>query len=336
MKKIVTNICLILSALIFIFVILEIIFVLLNPGLKIIKNPSKKYNTFKDKYPEYMTYNEDLGWMLKPNFKNENISINKNGFRSFFKEDFYTSNQPKILMLGDSMVFGNLLNQQDLIFSERLNKKQVKYSFINTGVSGWSTVQEYLGLTKFIKIPNIKKIILFHTVSNDMWTNVKKNSFFPYVELTDDKLIFFKGKKKFKIPYYKTLMIYQFIDEKFLKGRDLQYIYNKVDFWIRGEKSNVWKIHLKLLEKINYIAKKNSIPLIIVDIPTQKQIKNKNKIYKRQGLMNIFCKENKIIYYNLLEHYPKNASKLFIKNDSHWNILGHDFMFNFIMENLLN
>ena len=51
--------------------------------------------------------------------------------------------------------------------------------------------------------------------------------------------------------------------------------------------------------------------------------------------MNNFCKENQIIYYNLLEHYPEKISKLFFNNDSHWNDLGHEFISSFIMKRIL-
>ena len=335
MKKILVNTTLLLFSFFFIFFIIELIFFFLNPSLKIIKKPNTEYNTFENAFPKFMIFDDDLGWKLKPNFENEIMSINKNGFRSSSQKDFYTSLSPKILVLGDSMVFGNLLNKQELLFSENLNKIQNDYLFINTGVSGWSTLQEYIGLKEFIKMPNIKKIILFHTVSNDMWTNIKSNGFFPYVSLKDNKLQFFNSKKKYITPSYKRLFIYQYIDNKFLKGRDAQYLYNKIDFWIRDEKSYVWKTHIKLIKKINDIAKQNSLPLVIIDIPTQNQIKYRNLKHKRLTLMNNFCKENQIIYYNLLEHYPEKISKLFFKNDSHWNDLGHEFISSFIMKRIL-
>ena len=89
------------------------------------------------------------------------------------------------------------------------------------------------------------------------------------------------------------------------------------------------------MTKINDLAKEYSVPLIIIDIPTEKMNKNRKKIYNRLGYMKNFCKKNGIEYFNLIEYYPENISEIFFKNDSHWNNLGHKFISSFLKEKII-
>ena len=74
---------------------------------------------FDKVYSDYRKYDSTLGWSLKPNYNKEGYIIDQNGFRSNIKENLYTSQKSKTLLIGDSMVFGYLFNQQDHIFSEK-------------------------------------------------------------------------------------------------------------------------------------------------------------------------------------------------------------------------
>ena len=316
------------------------------------------YNSFidlVDSYPNVITYesvnpnsphiyDSVLGWSLKPGYKRivkfssseeprkigENgIVINQDGFRTSIKKSIVDLDKSKILVLGDSMVFG-LSAQQEEIFTEKLNAKQKKVIFVNAGVSGYSTAQEYLVLQKYIAISNVKMVILFHTLSNDMWMNVQSGGFNPSVKLNDGQLVFTKPSPMYSLPLYKRTMLFKFANKQWLRGRDLIYLFHRLDFEIRGSQSDVWKIQSKLIQEMSNLAKQSSIPLVVIDIPTQNQLNKSITSQKRQHLMSQLCKDNQITYYSLIDLYPKEWSNLFVKNDTHWNDLGHTFVANFI------
>ena len=232
------------------------------------------------------------------------------------------------------MVFGKFVKQKE-IFSEKLNVKQKEIIFVNTGVIGYSTLQEYLVLKKNISIPNIKLVILFHTLANDMWTNVKPGNFNPTASLKYDQLTFSKPSTIYTVPFYKRTMLYKFTDKNLLYGRDLEYLFYRLDFEIRGAQSDVWKIQSKLIQKMSNLTKKSSIPFIIVDIPTRNQLNKIVKSQKRQDLMRQLCKDNNITYYSLMEFYPEDWLDLFIKKDTHWNNIGHTFIARFVENTVL-
>ena len=278
-------------------------------------------------------YDPEIGWSLKPDYNKHGIKINKDGFRSTIEESILDVKQPKILILGDSMVFGKFVKQNE-IFSEKLNAKQNEIMYVNTGVIGYSTLQEYLVLKKNISVSNIKLVILFHTLANDMWTNVKPGNFNPTASLKHGQLKFSKPSNIKTIPFYKRTMLYRFADKNLLYGRDLKYLFYRFDFEINAAQSYVWKVQSKLIQKMSNLTKKSSIPFIIVDIPTRNQLNKIAKSQKRQDLMRQLCEDNNINYYSLMEFYPKNWLDLFIKKDTHWNNIGHTFIAKFI-ENIV-
>ena len=333
MKKIFINSILFISSVLVIISIIEILLITSNLKLNFVKKYNKDNNNFDKIYSDYRKYDPVLGWSLKPNYNLKGYVINQNGFRSNIKENLFTSQKSKTLLVGDSMVFGYFFDQQEHIFSEKLNSYYSNQLIVNTGVPGWSTVQYYLALKENIGMPNIKNIILFHTVRNDMWMNIRENEWQPATRIKNDELIFLKPNKIIKPPLYKKTMIYQTLDKN-LQGKDLNYIINRLDLEIRGSKSYSWRVNEKLIIKINNLAKKHSIPLIVIDIPTEGMTENREKKYDRLEYMKNLCKKNGIKYFNLNEYYPKNIAEIFIKNDSHWNKLGHEFISTFIKEKI--
>ena len=300
------------------------------------------YNFFfdlVDSYPKVITYENnpnspqkydaDLGWSLKPGYNKNRIVINQDGFRTSIEKSIVDLDKSKILVLGDSMVFG-LSAQQEEIFTEKLNAKQKKVFFVNAGVTGYSNVQEYLVLQKYIAISNFKMVILFHTLSNDIWWNIRSDNFTPRANLSNGQLVFSKPNPIYSLPFYKRTILYKFIGKKWLHGKDLHYLLHRLDFEIRGSHSYVWKIQSKLIKEMSNLVKQSSIPLVVIDIPTQNQLNKSVTSQKRQHLMSQLCKDNQITYYSLIDLYPKEWSNLFVKNDTHWNDLGHTFVANFV------
>lgn len=101
-----------------------------------------------------------LGFSLTPNYKNLLVTpdtscmveINKDGFRDYEYSPDKDSSVYRIMVLGDSFVFGWGVNMEDS-FPKKLEKELnethplpeiTKYEVMNTGGYGYGTLQEYL------------------------------------------------------------------------------------------------------------------------------------------------------------------------------------------------
>jgi hypothetical protein len=131
---------------------------------------------FKDT-DNHLQFDLLLGWSLKPYYTDESIQIDALGLRLSF-DDIIDECEGKdlVLLLGDSMVFG-LGTRQDHIFSEILNGQDGDYCFVNTGVEGYSTVQEFLTAQKYLTLFTPDKVVLFYTQENDSHWNNKGHEF---------------------------------------------------------------------------------------------------------------------------------------------------------------
>ena len=86
--------------------------------------------------------------------KYETISINYN-FGEFhnriYKNLLINQNNPKILIVGDSNIFGWLLPDNNT-FIYKLQEKFVNYNFINASAGGWSDIDSLNYIKKFCNI----------------------------------------------------------------------------------------------------------------------------------------------------------------------------------------
>ncbi len=136
---------------------------------------------------EYQMFEYDpyLGWGFIPNKRgaivhpgeaHHYITINAFGFRdgSFLSG----RDKKKILVAGDSFV-SNISVKDDQVFTEVLERSLKDTEVLNLGVNGYSPVQEYLLLKKWI--PDIKPdlVFLFIYVRNDFYENITNEWMMP-------------------------------------------------------------------------------------------------------------------------------------------------------------
>ncbi len=110
--------------------------------------------------PHMWVEDQDIGYRNKPYLKKRvfgNIlcETNSRGFRSY--QDVFQSKDNeslRIVGIGDSVMWGNKVNLEDTFtgkLQRLLEKKHLKVDVINSGVVGYSTLQEKLFYEKFIK-----------------------------------------------------------------------------------------------------------------------------------------------------------------------------------------
>jgi len=256
---------------------------------------------YKDKivlYPRYQTdaqYGDFCIRKIRPNMEfwhkskggKWKFKINKQGFRSNYDYSYEKKpNTIRIIALGDSHTQGFEVRQDytySSVIEKYLKKKGCNAEVYNTGISGFSTVEELI----FLENEGIKykpDFVILGFFANDLEDNVKADIFV----LNEGKL---KIKKKahilgvkiqniiYKIPLTKWLsensyfysLLFNTVWDNYKK---LLYKGNKdeiiTEYAIPVEKISDYQISLeaKLIERMYTFCKSNNIKLIILDIPT--------------------------------------------------------------------
>ena len=291
---------------------------------------------FQPSAASYHEFHSELGWLLKPNFSGDGINVNALGFRSSttYSDEEHTTKR-KILLLGDSMIFG-LGASQEHIVSEILNRELPDYYFINTGTVGYSTAQEYLLLKTHIERTQPELVILFFVQANDIWWNARSGHFNPHFSTGGTQLIYNAPQRERKVPFYKRAMCYRYLIHTGLGGRDLTYLRQRLAFRLHGENSSVWRVTKRLLQAIGNVSRQHGARVVLVDVPTGNQLAGSIKSTVRQELLRQLAEEEGYLYYDLMSYYPANYRELYLRDDpGHWSELGHRFAADMIKDHVL-
>ena len=142
MKKILSSFILIIISTIITLLILEI-------GIRIFYPQEESIRWFES--------SAEYGYLNKKNFTQDfsfigydfimHVQTNSFGhrYREYNTAEFNDKRYKKVLLLGDSFMFGYGINMEDHIathLDNQLNDNHDFYTVINTGVDGWSTIQE--------------------------------------------------------------------------------------------------------------------------------------------------------------------------------------------------
>lgn len=313
----------------------------------------------QDNFDYYLEYNSEFGWFNKRNTSTRlerpefstGIHINSNGLRE--KEITYQkqTGTKRIVVLGDSMVFGFGVNEE-LAIPSRLQElysnsgKQVEV--INMGVVGFGTAQELLLLKKegLKYSPDI--VICVFYIGNDLYNNCLGFEYEkpkPYFLLNDGRLELrnyptpkvnpsvsfpqpYEQQQKWRIPMP--------VIKDFLQGNSYAYIFLRVRYnyllYSIGLRSNFDENQLMMLldttkaifiEMMN-LCNKNNIDFIVVLAPTKAQICGIDSITANTEFL-AFTRNNNIYCIDLLPTL-KGRRDLYFNIDDHWNKGGHDFV----------
>lgn len=276
-------------------------------------------------------FDSGLGWVLRPHYSQDGIEVNSLGFRSSREFDFGRTDQKNIMLLGDSMIFGKDVPQPQ-IFSELLNAEATDFTFINAGVNGYSTWQEYLTLKRFVDRIQPRMVILFYTQANDLDWNMRRDSFHPGVTLQEDQLISGGVSRNNQITFYKRLLSYRLLDHMFLHGSDLHYFIHRLDFLLRGKDSQGWRVARKILSEFSRLGDEKGFSIIVIDIPNIRQLRNVWPSQRHRQLLREACLDENFTYHDLADYYPKDFEKLLLPDHHHWNPDGHRFVAEHVKE----
>ena len=148
--------------------------------------------------PGLIKYDRYLGWELTPNWKGRHkhhdfdvmYSTNQYGFRGNFGEK---DELRRYAVVGDSFTFSYGVNDNETFVHLLNSEKSEGNIFLNFGVPGYSTDQEYLIIKERVFYFSPDVILLVVYLANDLFDNelpfpLQANHAKPYFELTSNGL----------------------------------------------------------------------------------------------------------------------------------------------------
>jgi len=169
------------NRLVLLFLSLVFCLLLAEVGLRVIL--AGRLEVQKDERNLTYRYDSFLGWFPVEDSVKEyegsrtiNVRHNSRGFRD---EEHLVGENPRILFLGDSFVWGYDVNESER-FTEKLETLLPDWSVYNLGVSGYGTDQEYLLLKEHYDYYRPNVVLLVFCSDNDFYDNTRNNVYGGY------------------------------------------------------------------------------------------------------------------------------------------------------------
>jgi hypothetical protein len=128
--------------------------------------------------PGLLAYDPRLGWQMAPDWKGRHVhydfdvryTTNARGLRGGHWPGRAAGSGPRVAILGDSFTFG-LGVDDDETFVQRLNAADTGTTFLNAGIVGYSTDQQFLYLRDRLASWQVDRLVLVVYLANDLLDN---------------------------------------------------------------------------------------------------------------------------------------------------------------------
>ncbi len=129
--------------------------------------------------PGLLLYDAQLGWRLAPDWKGRHrhydfdvtYSTNGLGLRGEWPQlDPDAGNQRRVALVGDSFTFGIGVDDGET-FASLLGRSSSGVRYLNAGIPGYSTGQEYLFLKDRLLLWRVDEVVLVVFLANDLFDN---------------------------------------------------------------------------------------------------------------------------------------------------------------------
>jgi hypothetical protein len=149
----------------------------------------------EDEKNRFCRFDHELGWAPLENvtYAKKGVLVHQNQFGLRAPDDIQvknTSGRKRVLVLGDSYVWGFGASQEELLTARQVYRTDDE--FINGGVSGYGTDQEYLFYLREGQKFEVDEVVLAFTLLNDVANNLgsKQYSYLkPYFTLNAGQLV---------------------------------------------------------------------------------------------------------------------------------------------------
>lgn len=136
---------------------------------------------FGEKDKVWVKDDPDLGWVhqshstpslfVAPEFRDIQYTINNQGFRSAFDFRDSVTNKKKVMLIGDSFLFGMYLEEGKTITNKLDVLSDSTHIFYNVSVPGWGIDQMFIAYLKYVEIIKPDIVILLY-IDDDMMRNL--------------------------------------------------------------------------------------------------------------------------------------------------------------------
>ncbi len=324
----------------FLFIICELGFKLLNPDYKYYERTYKgqfeNCNAKNDIDTNWVKLDSTLGWVCKskenlkfyrPELNKIHYQINKQGFRN--PVDFDTlrrsSSRKRILLLGDSFLFSILQEEQKTISSILQKRLDQEYEIYNLAIPGWGLDQMHLAYEKYIETINPSQVILLY-IDDDVARLVE--AFYwgagpkPAYKIKDNELVE-RSVGEGKLSPFESFFVFNC------------QIFNRIYKYYCEQKAE--PIAKAIIEKLSDKEKEKGRILSVVHCPRYFQLSGKYE--SKHFYIDPIYKEKSIPFFNLRDSMIKLSEgeqrKLFHLKDGHPSEQGTAFIANFIGENVI-
>lgn len=276
----------------------------------------------------------ELGWRLRPNSEDlwgdVRVRINGKGLRGPELQYRKPPNVFRILYLGDSVTFGFMLESYEETFPyvvETILEKRFKGKIetINAGVSGYSSWQEYIYLSREgIKYdPDLVIVSFALNDVTDKFYLVRYGGWGEGFELSRTVSLYNKSCILHFIREISTRIRFGSNTQRGAIKQEVLNVENLVHYPDRPEVKKLWKITLEDLTRIFDFCKDRNIPVILVIFPFAFQFNDVNNYCTPQRVLNRYAISNEIPVIDLLPILSKKMEQQGLKPKDYFLDFAH-------------
>jgi hypothetical protein len=303
----------------------------------------------------FCRFDHDLGWAP---LENVNYSDEKRGF--FLHQNQFglrgpddmqlkkTPGRKRVLVLGDSYVWGVSATQDDLFTNPKVHGTSDE--FINCGVSGYGTDQEYLFYLRTGQKFDVDQVVLVFTPYNDVTNNLasKQYSYLkPYFTLSNGELVLHNDHVRNDVVRNvirrvdRECRVWNLVT-KGLQGLGNAIVPKKKEKYAErnavvsdADRAGV-ELTLALIKKLKEAVAARGAELYVVFVPYKKRLEK--RLPDNHPLVPLIAAGLTEMGVSYREPYPeflKSAAagvELFNPPDNHFNAAGHAFFAKFVTD----
>lgn len=293
------------------------------------------------------TYDRTLGWKGVPGGKAEFVTRNNrvwlehnaDGFRDI-KHEGSDDKRPAIVFLGDSFTWGYEV-EFDEMFVNQLRDRLPSYEIFNLAHRGYGTDQELLAFKRWHDKRPLDRVVLMFS-SNDVADNsarVRYHKRKPRYQLFGDRLVLTgvpvprdedwthsPGAKIVPTSWRTKLNTIP------LRSHFLHYLCFRFGLFEPSNKGNRTRkdgvepdirLTSRILEELKMEVERRNAKLVVVFIPSKREIERMGRARPYQVEMADLCKERGIECFDLAPDFKATRRRTYYRYGFHWNSRGH-------------
>lgn len=305
-----------------------------------------------DEKDRFCHFDHELGWAPRENFTHaeKRFFVHQNQFGLRAPDDLQlknTSGRKRVLVLGDSYVWGYGSTQEELFTNPEVYRTDDE--LINCGVSGYGTDQEYLFYLRQGQKFDVDEVVLAFTVYNDVQNNLHSRQYDylkPYFTLNAGQLVLHTDHvrdtvlERFVRTVKRKSRIYDLCNNglheliKKLKRKP-----SETDIVVSEADRKGIELTLVILEKLKEAVEARHAKLLLVFIPYKPYVEE--RLPGNHPIAPLLAEGLTKIGISYREPYPEFLKaaiagvNLFIPGDRHFNAAGNALFAKFVTDSEL-